>query len=153
MAIYSEFSHEKMWFSIVMLVYQRVLSRIWILGFLWEVLWMVAKSGYHQLRAGKHPIIYRLLTIQGGAGFLPPTVSKCIKYPRLITTRTWWNTWEWHLHAHWRMKKWTWQYENDNFTWSENDMKKEKNMKNKTKKMKNYSNSLVRTQSVAVRFS
>jgi hypothetical protein len=56
--------------------------------FLWEVLWMVAKSGYHQLRAGKHPIIYRLLTIQGGAGFLPPTVSKCIKYPRLITTRT-----------------------------------------------------------------
>ena len=34
-----------------------------------------ATSGYHQLISGKHPIIYRVLTIPfGGAGFLSPTV-------------------------------------------------------------------------------
>ena len=41
--------------------------------------------------------------------------------------------------------------ENDNFTWSENDMKQEKKHEKQNEKMKN--NSLVRTQSVAVRFS
>ena len=29
----------------------------------------------HQLIGGKHPIIYRVSTIQGGAEFLPSTVS------------------------------------------------------------------------------
>jgi hypothetical protein len=32
----------------------------------------------HQLIGGKHPIIYRVSTIQGGAGFLPSTVSTSI---------------------------------------------------------------------------
>ena len=48
---------------------------------------------------------------------------------------------------HWGMRK----NENDNFTWSENDMKQEKKHEKQNEKMKN--NSLVRTQSVAVRFS
>ena len=43
-----------------LLNYQRVLSRIRILGFFWEVLWMVAKSGYHQLKTVVYPIIYRV---------------------------------------------------------------------------------------------
>ena len=38
----------------------------------------------HQLIGGKHPIIFRVSTIQGEAGFLPSTV--CINYPRLTST-------------------------------------------------------------------
>jgi hypothetical protein len=32
----------------------------------------------HQLMGGVYPIIYRVSTIQGGAGFLPSTVSQNI---------------------------------------------------------------------------
>ena len=42
------------------------------------ILWM--EEILHQLIGGKHPIIYRLSTIQGGAGFLPSTVVSAI-YP------------------------------------------------------------------------
>ena len=36
---------------------------------------MLQKSGDHQLRLVVYPIIYKVLFIQGGAGFLPSTVS------------------------------------------------------------------------------
>ncbi len=39
------------------------------------ILLMVQKSGEHQLRLVVFPIIYRVLYIPGGAGFLPSTVS------------------------------------------------------------------------------
>ena len=38
-----------------------------------DLLWM--EEILHQLIDGKHPTIYRLSTIQGGAGFLPSTVG------------------------------------------------------------------------------
>ena len=48
----------------------------------WAVLISMAQYGdtgdgceiLHQLIDGKHPLIYRVSTIQGGAGFLPSTV-------------------------------------------------------------------------------
>ncbi len=36
---------------------------------------MVQKCGVHQLRLVVYPIIYRVLYIPGGAGFLPSTVA------------------------------------------------------------------------------
>jgi len=39
------------------------------------ILLMVQKSGDHQLRLVVYPIIYRVLYIPGGAGFLPSIVS------------------------------------------------------------------------------
>ena len=38
------------------------------------LLLMVQKSGDHQLRLVVYPIIYKVLYIPGGAGFLPSTV-------------------------------------------------------------------------------
>ena len=39
-----------------------------------EILLMVQKSGVHQLRLAVYPVIYKVLYIPGGAGFLPSTV-------------------------------------------------------------------------------
>ena len=44
---------------------------------------MVQKSGVHQLRLVAYPIIYRVLYIPGGAGFLPSTVV--LYYPILAS--------------------------------------------------------------------
>ena len=41
---------------------------------LYILLWMGQRNPINQLIGGKHPIIYRVSTIQGGAGLLPPTV-------------------------------------------------------------------------------
>ena len=43
-----------------------------------NILLMVQKSGVHQLRLVAYPIIYRVLYIPGGVGFLPSTV--CSSY-------------------------------------------------------------------------
>ena len=47
-----------------------------------SILWMGQRNPNHQLIGGKHPTIYRVSTIQGGAGFLPSTV--CTKYRTLF---------------------------------------------------------------------
>ena len=41
---------------------------------------MVPKSGEHQLRLVVYPIIYKVLYIPGGAGFLPSTVCSYYGY-------------------------------------------------------------------------
>ena len=41
---------------------------------LYILLWMGQRNPINQLIGGKHLIIYRVSTIQGGAGLLPPTV-------------------------------------------------------------------------------
>ena len=41
---------------------------------------MVQKSGEHQLRLVVYPIIYKVLYIPGGAGFLPSTVCSYYSY-------------------------------------------------------------------------
>jgi hypothetical protein len=43
-----------------------------------NLLWM--EEILHQLIGGKHPSIYRVSSIQGGAGFLPPTVCFLFKH-------------------------------------------------------------------------
>ena len=50
----------------------------WIGTWKWLQLLMVQKSGVHQLRLAVYPIIYWVLYIPGGAGFLPSTV---VLYP------------------------------------------------------------------------
>ena len=43
-----------------------------------SLLLMVQKSGGHQLRLVVYPIIYRIVYIPGGAGFLPSTVLSTV---------------------------------------------------------------------------